>query len=581
MNMNRYDGTIRFDEGQPVFNGGSVRTDAESGVTVFFCGSFFNLGELVPQAESPAEAILRKYLEHGSLNFLGKVNGAFAVAVFDEDKRSLMLARDRLGAMPLFYFKSGECFAFAHTLGRLKQFPAMPREIDLQALHDYLALQYVPSPRTLYREVWKMRPGAVLTVSLQDKSMHLADYWVPDFSRINREITIGVAAEELRGLMEKAVKRRIPASGHYAALLSGGLDSTIVTALTAKNTGYPLPALTMGFDQPEYDERDRAAFAVNTINRELGYQLDHRVKVVQADNFRLFEELVQAYGEPYADASLLPTHLLCRWAKEENMAAAFNGDAADELFAGYERYLVMRYANYAKFVPRGLFKAAAGMLPKGGNERSRGGRLLRTCRVLASGPERRYLDIICRFNEEERRRVYDGELAEFQFAPTYRVINDAELVATGKHVVERMQEVDMRTYMPGDVLPKAAIAADGAGISGLAPFLDNDVMDFAMKLPLKFKQSGASRKHILKIAFPEFIPAQIATQRKKGFGVPVGEWLRGPWHELMCAHLLEGNLVKSNYFKKDELQKMIDAHQRREADFSYPLWSLTVLDLFL
>lgn len=581
MKMDLYDGMVRFADGKAAFSGGTQAEYREGGISVLFCGSFYNLKEILPEGGSPARAVLKRYLKDGSLGFLRGVDGAFATAVYDRNRGRLLIARDRLGTMPMFYFLGDDGFYFAHTLNKLRQNPSMPSEIDLQAVHDYLALQYVPCPRTLYRDVWKMRPGTVLALSLEDRSLRFEPYWKPDFSQIDRKITAGDAILRLRELLDAAVARRLPAGGKYAALLSGGLDSTIITGLVARRTGGPLPTLTVGFADPDYDERARAKFAVETINREIPEPLDHRVRVIEPDNFQLLEELVKAYGEPYADASLLPTHLLCRWAKEENMAAAFNGDAADELFAGYERYLVMRYAGCFNAVPRWMFKAASAVLPKGGNERSRRGRLLRACRALGSDPAERYLDIISRFSEAGRLALYGERFAGFSPAPTRRIIAEAERTASGRHIVEKMQEVDMRTYMPGDVLPKAVIASQAAGIDGLAPFLDNAVMDFAMTLPLELKQNGFSRKHLLKIAFSEFIPPQIAGQRKKGFGVPVGEWFRGSWHGLMCAHLLEGNLVRNGYFDRAGLERMIASHQRREADYSYPLWSLTVLDLFL
>jgi asparagine synthase (glutamine-hydrolysing) len=582
MKMNLYDGILRFVDGEAEFSGGAQAVERERGVSVMFCGSFYNLRDMLPGNGSPVQAVLERYLKDGSLGFLRDIDGAFAVAVYDRKLRRLLVARDRLGTMPMFYFLGNNGFYFAHTLSMLRRNSAVPSEIDLQAVHDYLALQYVPCPRTLYRDVWKMRPGTVLSLSLDDHSIQFKPYWEPDFSQIDRSITAGEAIWRFRELLDASVARRLSSiNGNYAALLSGGLDSTIITGVVARHTDGPLPTLTMGFPHPDYDERDRAEFAVGAINREIKTPLDHRVRVIEPDNFQLFEELVRDYGEPYADASLLPTHLLCRWAGEENMAAAFNGDAADELFAGYERYLVMRYAGYFRAVPRWVFKAAAAVMPKGGNERSRKGRALRACRALGAAPAERYLDIISRFSEERRLELYGARFDGFSPAPTYRIIAEAEKAASGRHIVERMQEVDMRTYMPGDVLPKAVIASQAAGIDGLAPFLDNAVMDFAMTLPLHLKQNGFSRKHLLKIAYSEFVPPRIAGQRKKGFGVPVGEWLRTSWHEQMCAHLLEGKLVRQGYFDRAGLERMMMSHQRREADYSYPLWSLMVLDLFL
>ncbi len=576
--MNLFNGIIRFGERKAEFNGAWLAE--ESGIQVMFTGSFFNLAELSPGSETPAQALLKWYRDGAHPDFTAKINGLFAFVVYDRERQKLLAARDRLGAMPMFYFATREVFAFAHTLSRLKVLPEMPRELDLQAIHDYLALQYIPCPRTLYKNVYKMRPGSIFTMNPADGQESFSTYWKPDFSHV-RHFGIGEAAEELRGLVTQAVKRRIPADKSYASLLSGGLDSTIITGLTAQNTPHPLKTLTMGFDNPDYDERDRADFAVETINHALGFQLDHHVRVATLDNFNLFKELVSSYGEPYADASLLPTYLLCRWAREENLNAVFNGDAADELFAGYERYLVMRYAEHFKLVPRCIFRAAAALLPRGGNERSKSARLLRTCRVLSSPPEQRYFDIISRFSEDARRTVYDGEMYKHSFTPSHKLIHSAQLCSGSKNIVAQMQEVDMRTYMPGDVLPKAAIAVRAAGVAALPPFLDNDVIDFAMTLPLNFKQNGISRKHLLKLAFPEFIPPQIAIQRKKGFGVPVGEWLKTGWHELLREHLLEGNLIKSGYFKQGELAKMIETHKSGSADLSYPLWSLLVLDLFL
>ena len=571
---------------QPMFN-------ADKTIAIVFNGEIYNHNELRSELEHngctfktrcDTEVIIHLYAKYGKA-CVEKLNGMFAFCIYDLRQGKLLLARDRMGQKPLFYYHKEKELIFCSELRGLKKNPDIPREYNYQSIHDYLSLQYIPSPHTVYQKIFKLPPGNLMEFDITKGTMKVESYWKVDFSPDVKttKLTFSNAKMQLRELLTKSVKRRLMSDVPYGVFLSGGLDSSIITGIMMELCDHPVKAFTIGFNEAKYDERAYAEKVAQHFNIDAKYPLEYHVKVVNAQDFDIVKKLVRHCGEPYSDASILPTYFLSEFTSK-HVSVALSGDGADELFAGYERYLLMRYSKYSDFIPvflrKVLFGLPANLIPNKG-DRSFVGRLQRTLRSAAAFTDERYINIISRFNEILKSTLYGERFANFKFCPSSDVISSIYNNTSAEHEVEKIMETDLKTYLPGDILTKVDIASMACSLEVRSPFMDHEVVEFAAALPLKFKQRRVSRKHILKQAFSDMIPSEVQRRSKKGFGVPLHTWFRGPWREQLQEHLLEGKLVKDDFFRKNAMEKLLSDHSAGKNDHSYPLWSLLVLELFL
>ncbi len=535
------------------------------------------------QTNSDSECILHLYEEYNE-DFANYLDGMFAFAIYDVPRRRLLLGRDRLGQKPMLYFMDGEALVFASEFSGLMAHPAFPAQLDENAISDYLSLQYIPSPDTAFRQVRKLPPGHLLSFNLDSANVSIRCYWQLDYSIKNTGMSLGAATQELRRLVEKAVEKRLVSDVPLGTFLSGGVDSCIVTGITAKLL-YPKPCdtFTAGFGNAAYDERSAAQRSAEIINSVCGGNLRCHEKEIKSDDFELVLKLLPHFGEPFADASALPFFLLSEFAKSK-ISVALSGDGADEVFAGYERYLAMRYAEMVYWLPSTLrkmiFSSIAGILPDNG-ERTRSGRLKRLMRLFASPEKSGYFNLLDRCPATLKKELFGPALVKALKHDSSECFTslDWELISTDK--VEKLGELDLKTYLPGDILVKADIASMAHALELRSPFLDTEVVEFAARLPMKYKLHGKERKKILKMAFPEFITPELSARPKRGFGVPVAAWLRESWKAPAQEKLFTSRLISEKFVNETTLKRLWDMHQSGEADYSYILWELIVLDLFL
>ena len=569
---------------QPIFN-------EDNTIGIVLNGEIYNYRRLREELEgrghrfrtgTDAEVVVHLYEEYDS-ECVSMLDGMFAFAVYNRKKRRVLLARDRLGKKPLLYFMTGDTLVFASEFSALQCHPAMPRELDCDSISDFLSLQYIPSPNTVYRNVRKLPPAHLLELRCADGTVSIRSYWHLDYS-LKQELPFEEAAGEVRRLVEKAVAKRLMADVPCGVFLSGGLDSTIVAGLMAKlRAPAETDAFTIGFEDKRYDERHRAAEAACSINTFTGGALRHFEQVVNPCDFPLLEKLLAHYGEPYADASMLPTYLLSRFARER-VTVALGGDGADEVFSGYERYLAMRYAARVDLFPvalrRPFFQFLTTLLPDNG-ERSRTGRFRRMFAALGSSSENRYFNLLNRCPASVKRTLFGERLRGALAHDSGDTFEAIRWEMTAPDQVERCSEFDLQSYLPGDILSKVDIASMAVGLEVRSPFLDREVVEFAARLPEHYKMPGRSRKHILKAAFAEQVPESIRNHAKRGFGIPLAAWLRGAWREPARETLFDGALISGGYINAKPLTTLWLAHQSGRRDFSYILWNLLVLSLFL
>ena len=567
---------------QPIFN-------EDGTVVAILNGEIYNHLELRCElqkkghcftTESDTEVLVHLY-EEFSESFVSQLQGMFAFAVYDCRRHRLLLARDRLGQKPLFYFVSHDMLVFASELSGLLVHPAMEKELDITAISDYLSLLYVPEPLTIYRHVRRLPPACTMTFSIDAPQPVIQSYWQLDFSQKAAHINFQDASAQLRTLVENAVRKRMLADVPLGVFLSGGLDSAIIAAVAAQiRAPEACDAYTIGFADASYDERTAARATAAAISHLPGMNLHHHELEVAPADFNLLRKLIRHFGQPFADASMLPTFLLSQFTRT-GLTVALSGDGADEIFGGYERYIAMRMFHSMQRLPSlplYMFKAFAAILPDSG-ERTFCGRLRRLSRLFAHTKENAYFSLLNRCPASIRQNIFGPRLRDT--ANNALPFAEIEKTLTSKDLTERCSELDIHTYMPGDVLTKVDIASMACALEVRSPFLDHELVEFAAALPWDFKLHGNDRKHILKAAFADLLPSEILNRRKRGFGIPLAAWLRTTWRKQAEESLFEGPLISEGFIERKPLIEIWNAHQSRHSDYSYLLWTLLMLSLFL
>jgi asparagine synthase (glutamine-hydrolysing) len=560
-------------------------------VTVTFNGEIYNYKELRKELESSGcrfksdtdtEVIVYLYEKYGS-SCVEKLDGMFAFAAYNHLTGRLFLSVDRFGQKPLWYFfiqsDNHSLFAFSSELNSLAQHPLMPRELNYQAVHDFLSLQYIPTPHTIYKHVRKLPPGHFLELSEESNSVTPRQYWKLSFSEAHKKrISYNDACSELRELVVESVRKRLMSDVPLGAFLSGGLDSTIIVAVMRKILKIPVKTFTKTFNEKKYDESEYAGKSAEFLKTE------HHVKTVNPSDFEVLRKIAMQYGEPFADSSMLPTYLLSRYTRE-NVKVALSGDGADEIFLGYYRYLMMRIASEFDFIPYIIRHSTAALLtniiPGHNDERSKSGKLKRILNTLASLKSERYLNLINRFSENQKNYIYGPLLKEINFHPTQSLFDSVMKTATSDNFIEQISEYDIKTYLPGDILVKVDIASMAHSLEVRSPFMDYKTAEFAASLPLNFKQYGKKRKRILLDTFSDILPESVITRKKMGFGVPVAHWLRSTWKKEAEEMLFYGQGVKNGFFSGNSIEELFKLHCSGKNDFSYPLWAMLMLEIWL
>ena len=519
------------------------------------------------RTKSDTEVLLKLLIREGA-DCLPRLNGFFAFAFYEASEKTLLLARDCRGVKPLYYFHlpTGE-LGFASRFATLALCPGCPDGLSLPALADYLAFQYIPAPATIREGVKKLMPGTALEFELETGKAREIDWGA--HVRIRPEtISYEDACLKVRELLSEAVKRRLIADVPLGVFLSGGLDSAVVTALAAKHSDGPLECFSIGFDDPRYDESADSKVAAARLAELAPHGLHHHIRTVQPQDFDLLPKLAAEFGEPYADASMLPSFFLAGFARE-HVTVALSGDGADELFGGYERYRAMALLRRSRaFSPGFLWSAAAACLPDSG-ERSKAGRMKRFLRLGAvSGDAARYDALMSHFAA--------GSIAEI--APGLRPhLNADRTLPEAAGLMASLMEDDLRRYLPGDVLTKVDVCSMAASLEVRNPFLDPEVSRFARSLPAVFKIRGNRRKRILGDAFAAELPPGWGERRKRGFGVPVAAWFRTVWRDRLRAALLEDLPRRWDMFDRAAVERLLAEHQDGGKDRSYLLFSLLML----
>jgi asparagine synthase (glutamine-hydrolysing) len=554
--MTNEDGQIAIVVNGEIYNHAELRADLAAK------GHWFRSG-------SDSEVVAHLYEEVGA-RVPELLRGMFAFALWDARTATLLLARDRFGEKPLFYGERPDGFVFASELGALLADERTPATLSLPALDAYLALQYVPSPDTIYEGLKKLPAGHTLQIRCGGRPV-VRRYYRPSFEPTLALLDEREAAARVRQTVEKAVSDRLMSDVPLGAFLSGGIDSSIVVACMARAIGAPVKTFSVGFSEGGRADNE-LPYARLVAER---YRTDHHELIVEPDMIGLLPDIVRHHGEPFGDTSAVPTRYLCGLARQ-HVTVALSGDAGDEAFGGYRRYVWAHVADLLLRLPgpvRGLAARALGAVPGGP------GRWLREYGARLSTDEAtRYLRFVCHFSADEKAELYTPELRQRFARDATAEAFAARLQQSGAtDVVGRLQDLDCDTYLPDDILAKVDIASMSHGLEARAPFCDHDVVALGAALPGRLKLRRGKGKYILKQAFADLVPPEIVARRKKGFALPIGRWLAGRLHGFARDLLLSSEARQRGLFVPAAVESMLDRHRAGE-DHGERIWNLMVLE---
>ena len=547
-------------------------TDERESIHLVFNGEIYNYRELRQELElsglhcrdsSESEVIINLYLKHG-ISFINKLNGMFAIAINDSRDNSLHLIRDRMGKKSIWItqIQDGSLF-FASEVRAL--LPVRPdRTLRTEMVAEVMQYGYINSPNSAFNEISQVPPGSYLT--WRDGSYEIAKYWEPDFDT-KVSISYDEALSVTKELIEKAVDRRLISERPLGSFLSGGYDSTVVTAYMAKLMSEKVRTYSIGFHSAQFNEAHHAKQVANYLGT------NHHEEILNPDPALLVETISKVLDHPFADSSIVPTYLLAKFARE-NLIVALGGDGGDEVFGGYDRYLATPALQMANPV-LGLARSSLKFLGKQsfGNKRkiNRVGSQLSPKTSLAH----RYSSILSLAQPHELSALLSTEFLSSQ--AEQNSISNFEI---GKYsAFDRMIRSDLQSYLPGDLLVKVDIATMANSLELRSPLLDVNVVEWGLSLPRKYKIKGFETKHILKDVARSLVPANLIDRPKMGFGIPRAEWLRTEMKEMVTDLLTDKEASDRGWFDQNEVKKTLDLHMSG-TDKDQILWPILMLELW-
>jgi asparagine synthase (glutamine-hydrolysing) len=559
----------------------------DGSVQVVFNGEIYNFLELKAQLESnghvfrtksDTESIIHGYEEWGE-DFVHKLRGMFAIALWDARQRKLLLVRDRAGKKPLFYLVDKNRLLFASELKALLEDENISKEIDPAALDSYLSFGYVPSPLSIFRSVKKL-PPAHLAVCCPD-GFSIRRYWRLDMEREAFPVSMQKAVEDLKTIFDEAVRLRMISDVPLGAFLSGGIDSSAVVASMAGLTkGETVKTASIGFLDKKFDELKYARMVADR------YQTDHSAFVVNPDALAVLDKIVWHLDEPFADASAIPTYYVSRMARQK-VTVALSGDGGDETFAGYiRRYYMNRLENNIRrkiptFLRESLLGPIAGVYPRA-DFLPRPLRLKLFLTNLSLSFERAYFrDMSFYFLPEMKKKLYRPEFAAFLDGfDSFSVLEQHFRQNRNPDVVTRAQYIDIMTYLPEDILVKVDRMSMAHSLEVRSPILDHKLMEYAASLPSSFKLRGNESKYIFKKINQDRLPHDVLYRKKQGFSIPLASWLRCELKEFARDILFSSSTVLNDYFYPEYINCLWNRHLSGRQDFAYPLWGLMMFALW-
>jgi len=565
-----------------VIGGDPPITNEDGSVGVVLNGEIYNFEslqndlrtahKLATRCDTEVIAHLAEDLE--PVDLARRLHGMFAFAVWDENRRRLVLGRDRLGKKPLYYWAGDGGIVFGSEIKAVLAHPRVPRQLDHDAIPAYLTFGYVPTPRTFFTGVVSLPPGHVLT--LDQTGLRQERYWEPQVPRAGGahtvRLTLDEAAGEVRSRLRSAVEKRLVSDVPLGAFLSGGLDSSAIVATMAEVSSRPVRTFTIGFEDTEgFDERPFARIVAERFSTE------HTEFVVKPNAVDLVERLVWHHDQPFGDSSAIPMHVLSEVTRD-HVTVALCGDGGDEIFAGYDRFAAALVLDRYRHVPVALRRSvahAASRMPSGAAQ-GRGADFLRFL-ARSGGDVPDALRQWVSFVPDEWRAALVGSSSGWemdQYAEIWRA-------SAGADILDRLVDLNMRTYLVDDLLPKSDRMSMAHGLEVRSPLLDHELVEFALRLPRSTRMKGMSGKRVLKAAMADVLPTEILNRRKRGFGVPLNRWFRTDLSSYLDMMLGSPTARLRSHVEPVALDALIGEHRTGTANHGNALWTLLTLEVFL
>jgi len=546
-------------------------------IWITYNGEVYNFQELRIELEArghrfksrtDTEVIIHLYEEEG-YRCLNRLRGMFAFAIWDNKNKTLFAARDRMGQKPFYYYLDDEKFIFASEIKSILSSGLVEKEIDYEAIYQYLHLGYVPHPKTGFKGIKKLPPGHRLT--LNETNVTIESYW-----SLNEDFEQGEildereASQRLIDLLMEAIRIRMVSDVPLGVLLSGGIDSNAVVALMSRYPG-KIKTFTIGFEDKLYDERNEAGFLAERLGT------DHHEMVVRPDVADLLPKLVRAYDEPFADPSAIPSYYVAQMARQ-SVTVVLNGDGGDENFAGYGEYIQGRLGKWVGKIPKQLGGVFSRVLER--KEPCKAKSLSQVLALCGRSPAEifSHLKLMLPRTHLDELLSPDYKALVGWFDPINHLVNCYGNFDR-RDTINTMLAVDRQTYLPDDLLFKIDIASMSHGLEARSPFLDHHLVEFAAGLPGSYKLRGLKKKYILKEALKDILPEQVLKRSKRGFDVPVSGWLRGELEEL-CREALTSKGLVADLFNKIQLAKMFEQHVAGREEWGRFFWMILMLHLW-
>ena len=547
-------------------------SDARESIHLVFNGEIYNYRELRQELESSgvhcrdsseSEVIINLYLKHG-LDFIDKLNGMFAIAIHDARDKSLYLIRDRMGKKPLWISQLSDGTLFFASEIRALMLVRPDRTLRTEMVAEVMQYGYINSPNSAFNEIKQVPPASVLT--WKDGKTKTSTYWKPDFET-KIKASYEEALETTKELIEAAVSRRLISERPLGSFLSGGYDSTIVTAYMAKLMSEKVQTYSIGFRSAQFNEAHYAKRVANFLGT------NHHEEILSPDPALVVEKISHILDQPFADSSIVPTYLLAKFARE-NLIVALGGDGGDEVFGGYDRYLaapVMQRLNPLLGIARSGLKFAGQQSFGNTRKINRVGSQLSPKESLAT----RYSSILSLAQPHELAMLLNSN-----FQSNVAEVARVDQFNSGKYSpFDRMIRSDLEAYLPGDLLVKVDIATMANSLELRSPMLDVNVVEWGLSLPRKYKIKGFESKHILKDVARSLVPAELIDRPKMGFGIPRAEWLRTGMKELVIDTLTDATAIQRGWFNPIEVSRVIDTHMSG-VDKDNIIWPMLMLELW-
>jgi asparagine synthase (glutamine-hydrolysing) len=561
-------------------------SNEEGTVWVIFNGEIYNFEELREalkgrghqfRTHSDTEVIVHAYEEYKE-NCFRYFNGMFAIGIWDEKAKRLILARDRLGKKPLYYSFINGSLLFASELKAIMLYPSFSRKVDPLSLMKYLFFEFIPSPHTIFMDAKKI-PAACYLI-WDKKGIKVTQYWSPCDPK-NEEKNLSEVEAELKmmELLKKSVKRRLVSDVPLGVFLSGGIDSSAITALAQKEVPVRIKTFSIGFEDPTFDESKYASLVSKHIGTE-----HHEQTMTPTDLLNIVPNLPDILDEPMADASILPTYLLSKFTRS-HVTVALGGDGGDELFAGYPTYLAHKFARpYERFLgfSQPISTFLANLLPVSDDNISFDFKVKKFLSGINYLHGVRNSIWLGSFSLSENEKVLSpGIHAHFNRDRLVEEIFLYEKECPYKDPLTKLQYLDLRLYLQESILVKVDRASMACSLEVRAPFLDHELVEFIMGLPSRWKLKGLTSKYILKKVMGSWLPDEVIHRPKKGFGIPIAKWVKGPLKELFGDLLSPERIRREGFLNPEYVDGLLQDHLLKKRDNRKQLWTILVWELWV